>query len=425
MLKDLFSIESEKAVLCCIMKYKSNLKAAINTIEEGDFNCKKNLIVFLALRNLIAKGIKIDLPMVTEELGNYSKYEVIDFAYISDIYNCNCLESNFKDYIRIIKRYRYLRLMSKTLKEINSSIKLGRVNYEQIHNKLLKCIFYMKNVNREENISIREQVRSIYNYLINKDRPILYKTGFNKLDNIISGILPGELVIVAGRPATGKTSFCINILKYNSIVKNNTVFFFSLEMSASQVIIKLVSLMASIDSRLINSKNLNIKETNEIIRALKVVMKSNIYLYDDTFTSTIDIYNYVIKRKSQSERNIIIIDYVQLIKITSISGNRSVDISEISSYLKNISKELNTPIILISQLNRQIEQRLNKTPILSDLRESGSLEQDADKVIFLSRDYFSSNRNEDISVVIGKNRNGPTGTIKLKFIKKYNIFVDA
>ncbi|MGX7589755.1 DnaB-like helicase C-terminal domain-containing protein [Candidatus Vidania fulgoroideorum] len=424
---NILSIESEKAVLSCLMKNTKYAKNTINILEEDDFKCKENLIVFLTLKKLIIKGKKIDIPLITEKIRKRKENKTIGIKYLIDIYNYNCFESNLPKYIRIIKRYRYIKSMLINLKSINNSIKTGEIKKGLIYSKLMKCIVNIRKISKKTSKDIKEQVGNIYKYILNKRKPVIYKTGFYKLDKILSGILPGELIIVAGRPATGKTSFCINILNYNSIKKKNTVFFFSLEMSATQLIIKLIGLIAKIDTRIINNKGLNKKEINKVIKILKIIRNSNIYIYDSIFTSTLDIYNYVIKRIIPKERNIIIIDYIQLIKITSTYGNRSIDISEVSSYLKSISKELNIPIIIISQLNRQVEQRVNKTPILSDLRESGSLEQDADKIIFLSKDYFntSNNNKEKIKIVIGKNRNGPTGTIELNFIKNHNKFVDV
>ncbi len=252
-------------------------------------------------------------------------------------------------------------------------------------------------------------------------------TGFKELDNLTTGLQPATLIIIAGRPSMGKTTFALNIVKNILKTMNKIIVFFSMEMQSQQIGIKLLTSLALINSQNLCSGNLSEYEWKKLLTTITMITKKKLYIDDASTLDPLDIRKKLEKIKQIEKKiDLVIIDYLQLMKLTNNKKEtRTFEISEISRMLKILAKDYNIPVIVLSQLNRNLEQRYNKRPIIADLRESGAIEQDADLILFIYRDEIYNKNTISKStaeILIEKQRNGPTGIIKLNFIGKYSQF---
>lgn len=414
--------EAEQSLLACIIYNNKLFIKTNNTINYKDFFLKENKILFKVINNIFLKSNEINPINIRIYLEK--KNIEIDNNYLEKIYTTNFCNLNFNKYIKIIKKKSNLRKvyfnLKKTIKNIeNGSIKkINEIKF-LLNEKINKIEEKKKNKN-----STIINTKNILKNIILKKKEKCYKTGFKKLDELIIGLKPGEISIIAGRPSTGKTSFCTSIAEYIAFKKKKKVIFFSLEMTIKQLIIRLISSMTNINSYNILNNVLKKNEIIKIIKICKEISKSKIFINDNPYIDVLGICSEI--KKKIPKGGVVFIDYVQLINIGRGKDNRNLEISEVSYHLKNISKRLNIPIVLISQLNRSIELRADKNPVMSDLRESGSLEQDADLIIFLNKknDYREDENFSIINFTIGKNRNGPLGGFELKFHKIYTKFMN-
>ncbi|MGX7586204.1 DnaB-like helicase C-terminal domain-containing protein [Candidatus Vidania fulgoroideorum] len=298
--------------------------------------------------------------------------------------------------------------ISKIFLDIN--VLISKYFYKKKDNnlKINKCLDLIKK-------KIKDNSKNLINYI---------KTGFSKLDDIIVGFNPGDLIIIAGRPSTGKTAFCINLINkiYNNYKKS--IFFCSLEMPKESILIRLISLKSKIDSNKIKRKKINYLEKKKIINVISAMKNYKIYISeggDYSFNNIKkNIENILLKHK---DIILISVDYLQLIQFNNNKENRNIEISKFSMYFKKIALLYKIPIILISQLNRNLESRIDKKPLMSDLKDSGSIEQDADIIIFLYKNNYLIENNNEINFHIAKNRNGKIGNFKLIFDGSINEFV--
>ena len=256
-------------------------------------------------------------------------------------------------------------------------------------------------------------------------------TGFKELDRMTAGFQRNDLIIVAARPSVGKTAFALNIAQNTAIKTNETVAIFSLEMGASQLINRMLCAEGNIDAQNMRTGKLNDEEWRKLALAISTLSSTNIFIDDSPGIRVNEIRSKCRRLKQEHGLGMIVIDYLQLIQGSGIGGgeNRQQEVSEISRTLKQLARELEVPVIALSQLSRGVEQRQDKRPMMSDIRESGSIEQDADIVAFLYReDYYdreaADEDNGTIEIIIAKQRNGPVGTVQLAFVKEYNKFVD-
>jgi replicative DNA helicase len=421
------NIEAEEAILGSILIDERLINKVSETLDAKDFYRQSHKTVFNAMISLKNQNNVIDILTLTEYLNNINKLEEVGgIAFVTSLPNKVPSTANLDYYIKIVKEKSFLRKVSYMGESIAS---LGYNNEDNTPEFILDKIEQMLSSLTKKMIltkvdNIQSQTLSAYmeieNIINNKGNLLGLETGLDDLDHFLQGLKNSDFMILAARPSMGKTAFALNIASYLAVEKDIPVVFFSLEMSSIQLIHRIFSIRGLIDMTELKSGNLNNQMTQELINISNKLSCSKLIIQDNIFNLAVLRST---ARKLRREKNIklIIIDYLQLLEGTH-RENRNLEISEISRSLKLLAKELDIPIIALSQLSRSVESRQVKKPMLSDLRESGSLEQDADIVMFLYReDYYNpETENKNITdVIIAKNRNGPTGTIPVFFHKEY------
>ncbi|WP_455781531.1 replicative DNA helicase [Megamonas funiformis] len=421
------NIEAEEAILGSILIDERLINKVSETLDAKDFYRQSHKMVFNAMISLKNQNNVIDILTLTEYLNNINKLEEVGgIAFVTSLPNKVPSTANLDYYIKIVKEKSFLRKVSYMGESIASLAYNNEDNtpefildkIEQMLSSLTKKMILTKVDNiQSQTLSAYMEIENIIN---NKGNLLGLETGLDDLDHFLQGLKNSDFMILAARPSMGKTAFALNIASYLAVEKDIPVVFFSLEMSSIQLIHRIFSIRGLIDMTELKSGNLNNQMTQELINISNKLSCSKLIIQDNIFNLAVLRST---ARKLRREKNIklIIIDYLQLLEGTH-RENRNLEISEISRSLKLLAKELDIPIIALSQLSRSVESRQVKKPMLSDLRESGSLEQDADIVMFLYReDYYNpETENKNITdVIIAKNRNGPTGTIPVFFHKEY------
>lgn len=429
-----YSIEAEQAILGGIILDNDAWEKISETLEEHDFYKKKHKLIFKTIENSITNNKHIDVITLTEIFKNNNEIDIIGGKnYLNELIRNTASSKNILTYIQIVKEYSSLRkliLASKNIIELSLNVKNN--NIKEIIDHAEKTILSIsQKYRRNENITTISQVLTNtikkIETLFESNSPITgLSSGFKELDKITSGLHRSDLIIIAGRPSMGKTTLAINIAE-NIIVKNNTpVLIFSMEMPAEQIATRMLASLGRIDLQRLRTGMLKETDWPRLSSAISLISGKNLFIDDSGSLTPYDINNKARKIYNlNKDLGAIIIDYLQLMHVPEINDYRASEISEISRSLKILAKELNVPIIALSQLNRSLEQRIDKRPIMSDLRESGSIEQDADLIIFIYRDevYNKNSQNTGIAeIIIAKQRNGPIGTINLTFLGHYSKF---
>ncbi|MCJ7789005.1 MAG: replicative DNA helicase, partial [Candidatus Atribacteria bacterium] len=405
----------------------------IDILKPEDFYQKSHQIIFQCILDLFEKSRGVDLVTLTEELNRKNLLEKIGgVTYLTNLINSVPTAANIEYYIKIIEEKSILRSL------INNSTKIVSMAYEEkedakiLLDKAEHLVFEISDRNiRQSFVPIKEIIQDSYE----KIEDLYHRGGFitgvpsgyEELDDITTGFQPSELIVVAGRPGMGKTAFCMNIAQYVSIYKNIPVAIFSLEMSKSQLVQRLLCSEARIDSHNLRKGRLAEADWAPLSMAAGRLSSSSIFIDDTAGISSLEIRAKARRLKTQYKLGLVVIDYLQLMQTVGRVENRQQEISEISRSLKGLARELNIPVIAVSQLSRAVEQRAGeeRRPRLSDLRESGAIEQDADLVIFIYREEYYKPKTEKkgiAEIIISKQRNGPTGKIELTFIKEYAKF---
>ena len=431
------SLEAEQAVLCSMFLSKYALNNASENLVMEDFYFDKNAKIFKVMTDLHEKNVAIDVTTVTNELNTKEwLVQAGGVEYLSEIVTSLATAANVDEYINIVHEKALLR------KLINESTNIitDAYNAKDEVNDLLdsaekKILNVVKNRRSSEFKKIQEvlfKTQSDLEFLSkNKGDITGLATNFSDYDRLTKGLHPNELIILAARPGVGKTAFALNLATNVAMNSNSTVAIFTLEMAAEQLAMRMISSIGKIEMNKLKSGNLAHEDLKRFNEAISRLAETKIYI-DDTAGITIGEIRSKCRRLASSPDglSLVIIDYLTLIQGSSrYSGNRQHEVSEISRSLKTMALELGVPVIALAQLSRNVEGRENKRPILSDLRESGSIEQDADIVAFLYRDdYYAddkSNPTSDIELIIAKHRSGPPGTINLKFQKNFSNFVNV
>ena len=432
------NLEAEESVLgaCFLSKYALQ-KATENLLPESFYN-EKNAKIFSSMLALQEEKTPIDLTTITSYLKKKNELnEVGGVEYLTEVLNFVPTASNVDYYIQTVEETAILRKLIETANDIATE---GYRNDESI-NEILdssekKILSIVKNRKSSEFRSIKEVLAKTQSDL---ERLSEYKneitglaTGWYDLDKLTTGLHPNEFIIIAARPAMGKTAFALNLATHAAMTQNKSVAVFNLEMSAEQLAMRILSSLGQIEGFKLRTGNLMNNDWKRINEAVSQLSNTNLVI-DDTPGITIGEIRAKCRRLASSEKGLalVVIDYLQLISGGKNYGvNRQQEVSDISRSLKTLAMELNVPIIALSQLSRSVEGREDKRPIMSDLRESGSIEQDADIVSFLYRDdyYNKEARTEDNTsiseLIIGKHRNGPTTTIELLFKKNTSTFLN-
>lgn len=427
------NIEAEEAVLGSILINQETIYGVSELLDIEDFYRKSHRTIFKVMLDLNTTKKAIDIITLTDYLTHISKLEEVGgIAFITSLANKVPSTANLKHYINIVKEKSMLRNIVHIAEYMENmgydseSIDTPETvldKAEQLLSKLTKKLVTTKVNNiKEQTLNAYVDIENIINY---KGELLGLETGLQDLDSFLQGLKNSDFMILAARPSMGKTAFALNIASYLSIKKDTPVAFFSLEMSSNQLIHRIFSSYGLIPLFNLKSGNLDDAHTQKLIKVSNKLSQSKLIINDE-ISNLMSLRSIARKLKRENDIKLIIIDYLQLLESTR-RENRNLEISEISRSLKILAKELDIPIIALSQLSRSVESRQVKKPMLSDLRESGSLEQDADIVMFLYReDYYNpETENKNITdVIVAKNRNGPTGTIPVYFHKEYVRFQD-
>lgn len=427
-------IEAEQAIIGSMLTDKDAVIAAIEILREQDFYREDNRIIYSAILNLYNRSEPIDIITLKAELKSMGKLEAVGgLEYIVQLPDRVPTTSNVEQYIKIVEEKSMLRALIKTADEL---ITLGydpTQEVEQVIDTAEKKIFeVMQKKNQKGYSSMKDilidtftQLEQLYNQ---KEMITGVPTGFADLDYRTSGLHNSDLILVAARPAMGKSAFALNIATHAAVRGKVPVAIFSLEMSKEQMANRILCSEAMVDSAKVRTGKIDDEEWGKLAAASGELSEAGIYIDDTPGISVMEIRAKCRKMKLEKNIGLVVIDYLQLVQGSNRKGgSREQEIAEISRSLKILAKEINVPVIALSQLSRAPEQRVDHRPMLSDLRESGSIEQDADIVMFLYRDdyYNPESEKKDIAeVIIAKHRGGSLGTAELLWLGSYTKFVN-
>jgi replicative DNA helicase len=429
------NIDAEQSVLGAILLENEAINKVIEHITEDDFYRESHRKIFVAMLELCEKNEPIDLITLTDVLKKRNHLEDVGgAAYLASLVDNIPTASHIIYYSKIVREKSLIRRLISAATEIvtkgyEDSEDIGdlldqaeRSIFEITGKQIKPSFFDLKTV-------LKESLRTIERIYERKEFVTGVPTGFVEIDRLTAGLQPADLIVVAGRPSMGKTAFCLNIAQYAAIEANIPVAIFSLEMSKEQIALRMICSEGKVDAHRLRRGFLEKEDWQKLIRAIDLLSQAPIFIDDTPALTALEMRAKARRLKAEHNLGLIIVDYLQLMRGRGGSDNREQEISDISRSLKALAKELNLPIVALSQLNRRVEDRPNKKPQLADLRESGAIEQDADVIAFIYRDELY-NRSEDnpnkgiADILIGKQRNGPTGDIKLTFIDKYTCFED-
>lgn len=420
--------QAEKAILSCILMNPSIVAQVVEKLDSEDFFWPENRAVYKAIQSLYEKNIPIDIVSVANEIKYLKLENELDFVggleYIASLIELLPIVKSYQHYVEIIKTKSIKTKIIKASLETIQDAYNEEYSINAILDKAQRRIVDISYTSKSQDYhSLSDILATVLENIevIAQDGVVGLPTGFEELDKLTSGLQRGDLVIIAARPSMGKTAFAIN-LAYNIVVKSKQpVAFFSIEMPKEQIAQRFLSLESNVPLAKIRNATLSIQDMDRIAEAISILSELPIFIDDSPVITTMDIR--VKSRKIKVERKqigAIFIDYMQLIKGEDKHESRVQELSEISRSLKALAKELNVPVVALSQLSREVEKRADRRPLLSDLRESGAIEQEADLVMFLYRDeyYNKDTKKANLTeVIIAKQRNGPTGSVTLYFAK--------
>lgn len=428
------NIEAEQAVLGAIFLEPSALTTASEMLIPEDFYRASHQKIFEFMLKLNDKGKAVDLITVTEELAAAKILEDTGgVPYLSELAASVPTAANIEYYAKIVEEKSILRRLIRTATTIASDGYTREDEVEALLGEAEKSILEVsgrKNVSAFHNIK-DVLVRTYDNIEVMNNRAgeiTGIATGFSELDRMTAGFQRNDLIIVGARPSVGKTAFALNIAQNVATKSGENIAIFSLEMGAEQLVMRMLCAEGNIDAQRLRTGTLTDEDWGKLTMAMGSLSNAGIFIDDTPGVRITDIRSKCRRLKQEHGLGMILIDYLQLILGSGRAGeNRQQEVSEISRSLKALARELKVPVIALSQLSRGVEQRQDKRPMMSDIRESGSIEQDADVIAFLYRDDYYDRESESkniIEIIIAKQRNGPTGTVSLAFVKEYNKFVN-
>ena len=427
------SIEAEQSVIGAMIMDREAITVTSEIISGDDFYSRQYGVVFDAMVELNDEGKPVDVVTLSDKLKEKDvPPEVSSLEFLKDLLNANFTSANVRYYANIVAEKSTLRKLIRLNEEIANTCYTGKESLETILEDTEKRVFELvQKRNTGEFVPIRQVVMNAMDKIEqasrNSGNVTGLATGFLDLDFRTAGMQPSDLILVAARPSMGKTAFVLNIAEHMAFKENYTVAIFSLEMSKEQLVNRLFSLESRVDSQHLRTGNLTDAEWEKLIESAGVIGKSNLIIDDTPSISIGELRSKCRKYKLEHDLGIIIIDYLQLMTAGGKQESRQQEISEISRSLKALARELDVPVVALSQLSRAVEGRPDHRPMLSDLRESGAIEQDADMVMFLYRDdyYNKESEKKDIAeVIIAKQRGGSTGTVELLWMGNYTKFVN-
>lgn len=427
--------EAEQSVLGAIFLEPQALITASETLLADDFYQAAHRLIFETMLRLSDLGKAIDVVTVTEELSSRNQLDDVGgISYMTELANAVPTAANIAYYSEIVAQKSLLRKLIRTATKI---VEDSFTREDEVAELLAEAEKQIMEVANRSNSGDFKHVKDVLvqtyenvEKLQNRKGDITgIPTGFRDLDRLTAGFQRGDLIIVAARPSVGKTAFALNVAQAVGTQTTENVAIFSLEMGADQLVMRMLCAEGNIDAQVLRTGALTTEDWRKLTMAMGSLSHAGIYIDDAAGVRVNEIRAKCRRLKQESGLGMILIDYLQLIQGSGSSGqNRQQEVSEISRSLKALARELEVPVIALSQLSRGVEQRQDKRPMMSDLRESGSIEQDADIVAFLYREDYYDKETEDantIEIIVAKQRNGPTDTVKLAFKKEFNKFVSV
>ena len=429
------SVEAEQSVVGAMLMDKDAILAASEIICGDDFYQNAYGVIFDSMVELFNEGKPVDLITLQERLKEKEvPPEISSLEFVRDLVAAVPTSANVRYYAKIVSDKAVMRKLIKMNDELSNICYAGNEPLESVLEKTEKSVFQLlQNRNAGEYVPIRQVVMNALEKVekASKSKGTVtgIPTGFIDLDYKLSGLQPSDLVLVAARPSMGKTAFVLNIAQYVAFKKDKCTAIFSLEMSKEQLVNRLFSLESQVDAQALRTGNMKDSDWEKLIEAAGIIGQSNLIIDDTPSISISELRSKCRKYKMEHGLDLIIIDYLQLMSgsVGGRSESRQQEISDISRSLKALARELNVPVIALSQLSRAVEQRPDKRPMLSDLRESGAIEQDADVVMFIYRDEYYNKDSEykkQAEIIIAKQRNGPVGTVHLAWLGEYTKFAN-
>ncbi len=427
------SQEAERSVIGSMIIDQEAIAAATELLTEDDFYQKQYGTLFEAMVSLYNEGKPVDpVTLQARLVERGAPPEIASLEYVGDLVMATPTSANVRHYAQIVQDKAQLRRLIKVNEEISQACYAAQEKVDDIMEETEKQIFQvLQRRGSSDFVPIRDIVvsalRKIEIASRNKGSVTGMATGFIDLDYKTSGFQPSDLILIAARPSMGKTAFALNIAEYMAFHNNETVALFSLEMSKEQLVNRLFALESRVDAQLLRNGNLSDSDWESLMDGANVIGRSNLIIDDTPGISVSELRSKCRKYKLEHNMSIVMIDYLQLMQSGRRTESRQQEISDISRSLKELARELQVPVVALSQLSRAVEQRPDHRPMLSDLRESGAIEQDADVVMFLYReDYYNKDteRKDIAEVIIAKQRNGPIGTVELIWLPKYTKFAN-
>lgn len=428
------SLEAEQSVIGSMIMDRDAITTAVEMLQKEDFYHEQYGIIFEAMKELYESSQPVDLVTLQNKLKQKEvPEEVSSLEFVRDLLNTVPTSANIKYYAAIVQEKAVKRKLIRIMENIENECYAGTESLESILNKTEKDVFGLLNSrNSGEFVPIRKVVMNALEKIEKASRQsgtvTGIPTGFLDLDYRTAGLQPSDLILVAARPSMGKTAFVLNIAQYVAFHEGKSVAIFSLEMSKEQLVNRLFSLEARVDAQALRTGNLSDADWEKLVEGAGIIGDSRLIIDDTPGISINELRSKCRKFKLEQGLDIIIIDYLQLMTGSGRgTDSRQQEISEISRSLKGLARELNVPVIALSQLSRAVEQRPDHRPMMSDLRESGAIEQDADVVMFIYRDDYYNKDTElkGISeIIIAKQRNGPIGTVNLVWLPEYTKFAN-
>ncbi|HKL98272.1 MAG TPA: replicative DNA helicase [Mobilitalea sp.] len=427
------SAEAEQSVIGSMIMDRDAIIAASEIISGEDFYEQQYAILYDTMHELYNEGKPVDLVTLQDRLKEKDvPPQVCSLEFIRDIVTSVPTSANVKYYAQIVRDKAVLRKLIKVSEATANECYLDKEKLDTILEKTEKQVFdIVQNRGSKEFTDIKEvvlrSIDSIEAASKNQGSVTGVATGFYDLDYKTAGLQPSDLVLIAARPSMGKTALALNIAEFVALKSNITTAVFSLEMSQDQLVKRILSMNSRVDSQSIRTGSLSGDDWASLMESARIIGNSNLVIDDTSSISVSEMRSKCRKLKLEKNLGLIIIDYLQLMSGGKRSESRQQEISEISRSLKALAREVNVPVVALSQLSRAVEQRPDKRPMLSDLRESGAIEQDADVVMFIYRDDYYNHDSEEpgvSEVIIGKQRNGPTGTVKLGWQAQFTKFAN-
>lgn len=425
------NIEAEQSILGSILIDSEAITKVLEIVTPSDFYRDAHGQIFSAMIELFERNEPADLVTLTNVLRSQDRLDMVGgTSYLASLAESAITSANIANYAKIVHDKATLRRLIDRSTEIVSSAYQDPIDVDETLDAAEHSIFEISEVRIKPSFFsmkevIKDSIRTIEKLYEREELVTGVPTGFYDIDNLTSGFQAPDLVIIAGRPSMGKTAFALNIAQYAATERQIPVAIFSLEMSKQHLALRMLSSQARVDGHRLRTGRIRENDWPKLIRAAGILSEAPIYIDDTPAISVLELRAKARRLKSDKKLGMVIVDYLQLMKGRRSSDTREREISEISRSLKSLAKELNVPVVALSQLSRRVEERQTHKPQLADLRESGAIEQDADVIIFIYRDEVYNPNTVDKSqaeIIIGKQRNGPTGVKPLVFLKEYTSF---